>query len=71
MSRVAPLPHQLEAVYDYVLKLTRRLLLPNDAGSCKAIMAGLLIRELKLRGLAHRILVVYPAPRPIGPNRGR
>jgi superfamily II DNA or RNA helicase len=62
ISRVDPLPHQLEAVYDYLLKLARvRFLLADDAGAGKTVMAGLLIRELKLRGLAHRVLVVVPA----------
>lgn len=61
-SRVDPLPHQLEAVYDYLLKLPRvRFLLADDAGAGKTIMAGLLIRELKLRGLAEHILIVCPA----------
>jgi superfamily II DNA or RNA helicase len=62
ISRVDPLPHQLEAVYDYLLKVPRvRFLLADDAGAGKTIMAGLLIREMKLRGLAERILVVVPA----------
>jgi hypothetical protein len=62
ISRVDPLPHQLEAVYDFLLKLARvRFLLADDAGAGKTIMAGLLIRELELRGLAERILIVCPA----------
>ncbi len=62
ISRVDPLPHQLEAVYDYLLKIARvRFLLADDAGAGKTIMAGLLIRELDLRGLAERILIVCPA----------
>ncbi len=62
ISRVDPLPHQLEAVYGHLLKLsTVRFLLADDAGAGKTIMAGLLVRELKLRGLAERILVVCPA----------
>lgn len=62
ISRVDPLPHQLEAVYDYLLKLARvRFLLADDAGAGKTIMAGLLVRELELRGLAERILIVCPA----------
>ena len=62
ISRVDPLPHQLEAVYDYLLKLARvRFLLADDAGAGKTIMAGLLIRELKLRGLAERVLIVCPS----------
>ena len=62
ISRVDPLPHQLEAVYDYLLKLARvRFLLADDAGAGKTIMAGLLVRELGLRGLAERVLIVSPA----------
>jgi len=62
ISRVDPLPHQLEAVYDFLLKLPRvRFLLADDAGAGKTIMAGLLMRELKLRGLIERTLVVCPA----------
>jgi superfamily II DNA or RNA helicase len=62
ISRVDPLPHQLEAIYDYLLKLAQvRFLLADDAGAGKTIMAGLLIRELKLRGLAERIMIVCPA----------
>ena len=62
ISRVDPLPHQLEAVYEYLLKLPRvRFLLADDAGAGKTIMAGLLVRELKLRGLAERVLVICPA----------
>ena len=62
ISRVDPLPHQLEAVTEYFMKLpTVRFLLADDAGAGKTIMAGLLIRELKLRGLIERILVVCPA----------
>jgi len=62
ISRVDPLPHQLEAVYDYLLKLARvRFLLADDAGAGKTIMAGLMLRELKLRGLGQRTLIVCPA----------
>src|ERR1700733_9814251 len=62
IARVDPLPHQLEAVYDYFIKLPRiRFLLADDPGAGKTIMAGLLIKELKVRGLVKRILIVTPA----------
>ncbi|HOV80167.1 MAG TPA: DUF3883 domain-containing protein [Bacillota bacterium] len=62
IARVDPLPHQLEAVYDYFLKLPRiRFLLADDPGAGKTIMAGLLIKELKIRGLIRRILIITPA----------
>jgi len=62
IARVDPLPHQLEAVYEYFIKLPRiRFLLADDPGAGKTIMAGLLIKELKIRGLIKRTLVVAPA----------
>lgn len=62
IARVDPLPHQLEAVYDYFLKLPRiRFLLADDPGAGKTIMAGLLIKELKIRGVIKRTLIVTPA----------
>jgi superfamily II DNA or RNA helicase len=62
LSRVDPLPHQLDAVYNHMLKAWRcRFLLADDAGAGKTIMAGLLLKELKLRGLVERVLIVCPA----------
>ena len=62
ISRVDPLPHQLEAIYDCLLKVARvRFLLADDAGAGKTIMAGLLVRELKLRGLTERVLIACPS----------
>ena len=60
-SKVDPLPHQIEAVYGYILKLPRiRFLIADDPGAGKTIMAGLIIKELKLRNLVKRILIVVP-----------
>ena len=60
-SKVDPLPHQIEAVYGHVLKLPRiRFLLAHDPGAGKTIMAGLIIKEMKLRHLVSRILIVVP-----------
>jgi len=62
IARVDPLPHQLEAVYEYFLKQPRiRFLLADDPGAGKTIMAGLLIKELKIRGLVKRTLIITPA----------
>ena len=60
-SIVDPLPHQVEAVYKFLLPLPKiRFLLADDTGAGKTIMAGLLIKELMMRGLADRILIVTP-----------
>ena len=62
IARVDPLPHQLEAVYQYFLALPRiRFLLADDPGAGKTIMAGLLLKELKIRGLVSRTLIITPA----------
>ncbi len=62
IARVDPLPHQLEAVYHYFMALPRiRFLLADDPGAGKTIMAGLLLKELKIRGLVSRTLIITPA----------
>jgi len=62
IARVDPLPHQLEAVYHHFMALPRiRFLLADDPGAGKTIMAGLLLKELKIRGLACRTLIITPA----------
>ena len=62
IARVDPLPHQLEAVYQYFMALPRiRFLLADDPGAGKTIMAGLLLKELKIRGLVCRTLIITPA----------
>jgi superfamily II DNA or RNA helicase len=63
LSGIDALPHQLEAVYERMLPQTRlRFLLAHDPGAGKTIMAGLLTKELKLRGALDRVLIVCPAP---------
>jgi len=64
VSQIDPLPHQLDAVYGRLLTQPRiRLLIADDPGAGKTIMGGLLIKELKLRGLIERTLIVTPATR--------
>lgn len=61
VSKVDPLPHQIEAVYGYVLRQSRiRFMLAHDPGAGKTIMAGLIIKELKMRGSVKRVLIVVP-----------
>ena len=63
LSGIEALPHQLEAVYDHMLPQARlRFLLADDPGAGKTIMAGLLLKELRLRGAVERILILAPAP---------
>jgi superfamily II DNA or RNA helicase len=63
LSGIRTLPHQIEAVYQAMLPQPRlRFLLADDPGAGKTIMAGLLIKELKLREAIERILILCPAP---------
>ena len=63
LSGIRTLPHQIEAVYMKMLPQPRlRFLLADDPGAGKTIMAGLLIKELKLRGAIERCLILVPAP---------
>ena len=60
-SLIDPLPHQKIAVYEHMLPQSRlRFLLADDAGAGKTIMAGLLIKELLIRGDLERCLIVAP-----------
>lgn len=62
LSQIDPLPHQLDAVYNHLLRSPRiRFMLADDPGAGKTIMAGLLLKELEHRGAVERVLVVAPA----------
>jgi superfamily II DNA or RNA helicase len=59
-SSVVPLPHQLYALNRAMSQHRIRYLLADEVGLGKTIEAGLILRELKLRGMVHRVLVVAP-----------
>lgn len=60
-SLIEPLPHQITAVYDEMLtRQPLRFLLADDPGAGKTIMAGLLIKELMVRGDVRRCLICVP-----------
>ncbi|MBI2193008.1 MAG: DUF3883 domain-containing protein [Planctomycetes bacterium] len=60
-SIVDPLPHQVEAVYKFLLPLPRiRFLLADDTGAGKTIMTGLLLKELLFRGAIRKVLIITP-----------
>lgn len=59
-SNVIPLPHQIHALSRAISGDRVRYLLADEVGLGKTIEAGLVMRELKLRGLVRRILVVAP-----------
>ena len=59
-SGIIPLPHQLHVLNRAMETNNIRYILADEVGLGKTIEAGMIIRELKSRGLVSRILVVCP-----------
>jgi len=59
-ASVIPLPHQIKALRKAISRDRVRFLLADEVGLGKTIEAGLILRELKLRGLVNRTLVIVP-----------
>lgn len=59
-SGIIPLPHQLHVLNRAMETNNIRYILADEVGLGKTIEAGMIIKELKARGLAERILVVCP-----------
>jgi superfamily II DNA or RNA helicase len=59
-ASVIPLPHQIRALSRAIANERVRYLLADEVGLGKTIEAGLIMRELKLRGLVKRTLVIAP-----------
>lgn len=56
-----PFPHQLQAAQSALRRMRGRAILADEVGLGKTIEAGLVLSELRLRGLADRTLIVVPA----------
>ena len=59
-SGIMPLPHQLHVLNRAMATNNIRYILADEVGLGKTIEAGMIIKELKTRGLVQRILVVCP-----------
>lgn len=59
-SGIIPLPHQLHVLNRALKDNNIRYILADEVGLGKTIEAGMVMRELKARGLVRRILVVCP-----------
>ena len=59
-SNIIPLPHQLHVLSQALSTDKIRYLLADEVGLGKTVEAGLILKELKLRNLIRRILVVAP-----------
>ncbi|MBV9809621.1 MAG: DEAD/DEAH box helicase [Solirubrobacterales bacterium] len=59
--RFEPFPYQLEAAARVLRHMQGRAILADEVGLGKTIEAGIVLSELRLRGLAARVLVLAPA----------
>jgi len=59
--RFTPFDYQLQAVRGALRRMRGRAILADEVGLGKTIEAGLILSELRLRGLADRTLVITPA----------
>ena len=59
--RFTPFDYQLQAARGALRRMRGRAILANEVGLGKTIEAGLILAELRLRGLADRTLVITPA----------
>ena len=60
VSRVIPLPHQFRVLRRSLGEFPVRKLLADEVGLGKTIEAGLILKELKLRGAVEKTLVLAP-----------
>lgn len=60
VSRVLPLPHQFRALRHAMSEFPVRRMLAEEVGLGKTIEAGLILKELKLRGLVEKVLILTP-----------
>lgn len=60
-DEIIPLPHQLYVLERVLSDDNIRYILADEVGLGKTIEAGMIIKELKLRGLIKRILIVCPS----------
>jgi SNF2 family DNA or RNA helicase len=59
--RFEPFPYQLEAAARVLRHMQGRAILADEVGLGKTIEAGIVLSELRLRGLAGRVLILAPA----------
>ncbi|CAM3441408.1 DEAD/DEAH box helicase [Mycobacterium frederiksbergense] len=62
VANVDRMPHQESVARHALSRLRGRAVLADEVGLGKTIEAGLAVKELALRGLAKRVLILCPAP---------
>ena len=60
-ARVDLKPHQVSVVHRVISSYPHRFLLSDEVGLGKTIEAAMIVKELRARGLARRVLVLVPS----------
>ncbi|HEY9230314.1 MAG TPA: SNF2-related protein [Gemmatimonadaceae bacterium] len=60
-NTIKELPHQIDVALRVLRQMGGRALLADEVGLGKTIEAGIILKELVVRGLARRILILTPA----------
>jgi ERCC4-related helicase len=60
-SRIEPQPHQVGVAMRALAKPQPRLILADEVGLGKTIEAGLILKELRARGVLNRVLILSPS----------
>jgi SNF2 family DNA or RNA helicase len=60
-NTIVELPHQIDVVLRVLRQMGGRALLADEVGLGKTIEAGIILKELAVRGLARRVLILTPA----------
>ncbi|WFE36633.1 SNF2-related protein [Micromonospora sp. WMMD975] len=61
-AHIEHMPHQEAAARTVLTRMGGRGILADEVGLGKTVEAGLILKELMLRGLAQRVLIICPAP---------
>ncbi|HKG94067.1 MAG TPA: DEAD/DEAH box helicase [Gemmatimonadaceae bacterium] len=60
-NTIKELPHQIDVALRVLRQMGGRALLADEVGLGKTIEAGIILKELAVRGLARRVLILTPA----------
>lgn len=60
-ARIEPKLHQVYVAHQVTKKLQPRMILADEVGLGKTVEAGLILKELRARGVVNRVLIVVPA----------
>lgn len=60
LPELEPMPHQKEAAEKVLHEMHGRAILADEVGLGKTIEAGLVLKELMIKGLVKKVLILTP-----------